>query len=102
MRKKRGPKNEHLKRKKPAWLLILTGLTLVALLAAVSCGGTGGERRAEEPAQDEPQAATNEEQGAAEKSQLDTEEPQAGADLEHPSLGDENAPVVLIEYADYQ
>jgi hypothetical protein len=54
---------------------------LVALLAAVSCGGPAGEQRAEDPVGDEPQG---------------------GADLGHPSLGDENAPVVLIEYADYQ
>lgn len=54
------------------------GLLLLALLAgafAVSCGGTVAEQPAE---------------------------PQASADLDHPTLGAENAPVVLTEYADYQ
>lgn len=69
-----------------AWPL-LAGLALL-VLATVSCGGTVGEQRVEEPARDEPQAGSNEEQAAV--------------DLEHPSLGDENAPVVLTEYADYQ
>ena len=58
--------------------LSFAGFALLALLVgafAVSCGGTTAE------------------QGA---------EPQASADLDHPSLGDANAPVVLTEYADYQ
>jgi hypothetical protein len=58
--------------------LPFAGLALLALLVgafAVSCGGTAAE------------------QGA---------EPQASADLDHPSLGGANAPVVLTEYADYQ
>jgi hypothetical protein len=54
------------------------GLALLALLVgafAVSCGGTVAEQPAE---------------------------PQASADLDHPTLGAEDAPVVLTEYADYQ
>jgi hypothetical protein len=50
-------------------------LTLLVGAFAVSCGGTGTEQPAE---------------------------PQASVDLDHPSLGDANAPVVLTEYADYQ
>ncbi len=68
---------------RPAWPLLaglLAGLALL-VLAAVSCGGTAGEQGAE------PQAGGQE---------------QASVDLDHPSLGDENAPVVLTEYADYQ
>ena len=63
--------------KRTTWLPF-AGLALLALLIgafAVSCGGTGAEQPAE---------------------------PQASADLDHPSLGNENAPVVLTEYADYQ
>ena len=65
---------------------LLAGLALFTLLAAVSCGGTVGEQRAEGPAT----------QASAEKPQ------EAGAGLGHPSLGDEDAPVVVVEYADYQ
>ena len=70
------------KEKGPAWWLFAS-LVLFALLVfgASSCGGTAREQSGEESAEDEPQA---------------------GADLEHPSLGSEDAPVVLIEYADYQ
>jgi protein-disulfide isomerase len=83
-KKKRPAVNRSVGEKKPAWMLFV-GLALVALLAgivATSCGGGAtGKERAEDPAEDDPQA---------------------GADLEHPSLGDENAPVVMTEYADYQ
>jgi hypothetical protein len=54
---------------------------LVALLAAVSCGATAGKQGAKDPVGDGSQAS---------------------GDLEHPSLGGEDAPVVLIEYGDYQ
>ena len=72
--------------RKPA-LPLLARFAILALLVgtfAVSCGGTAAEQRAENG----PQGGSGEEQ--------------ASADLEHPSLGDENAPVVLTEYADYQ
>lgn len=76
--------NATLGEERPAWMLF-AGLALVALLAGVvatSCGGGAtGKESAEDPAEDAPQP---------------------GADLEHPSLGDENAPVVMTEYADYQ
>ncbi len=60
--------------------LLLAGLALATLLAAVSCSRVGGEQRAEGPSGDE----------------------QAVAELDHPSLGEENAPVVLVEYSDLQ
>lgn len=66
---------------------LLAGLALLVLVT-VSCGGAAGEQRAEESAGEGPQAGSGEEQAAV--------------DLDHPSLGDENAPVVLTEYADYQ
>ncbi len=65
-----------LQSRRPAWLL----LALFALLVgAISCGGSAVEQRTE-----------------------DADEEQAGVDLEHPSLGSVDAPVVMIEYADYQ
>ncbi len=66
---------------------LLAGLALL-VLAAVSCGGAAGEQRGEEPSGEKFQAGSGGEQAAV--------------DLEHPSMGDENAPVVLTEYADYQ
>ena len=76
-------------RKRPIWPLLANfALFGLLVLVTVSCGGASGEQSAEGPAKDEPQAGSDEEQAAA--------------DLEHPTLGDENAPVVLTEYADYQ
>lgn len=72
------------KRKMRLWLL-RAGFALFALVA-VSCGSPGAEQRAEDPTGDEPAGG----------------EEQAAVDLGHPSLGDEGAPVVLTEYADYQ
>ena len=76
-------------RERPAWPL-LAGLALLALLvlAAFSCGGATGEQRAKDPTADD--------------SQTGADEARAGANLEHPSLGNEDAPVVMTEYADYQ
>ena len=72
------------KRKIRLWLL-RAGFTLLVLVA-ISCGSPGAEQRAEEPAADKPPGG----------------EEQAAVDLEHPSLGNAGAPVVIIEYADYQ
>ena len=66
---------------------LLAGLALL-VLATVSCGGAAGEQRAEEPFGEESKVGSGGEQAAV--------------DLEHPSRGNENAPVVLTEYADYQ
>jgi len=73
---------------------LLAGLALL-VLAAVSCGG--GEQRAENPTEDETQSGSDAGSGEA-----GVGEEQAVVDLDHPSLGDENAPVVMTEYADYQ
>ncbi len=72
-------KNGCLDKKRPAPWALLAGLALVALLA-VSCGSAGGVQRAEGPSGGE----------------------QAAAHLENPSLGEEGAPVVLVEYSDLQ
>jgi protein-disulfide isomerase len=82
------------KQTRATWPL-LAALVLIVLLAAVSCGGAASEQRAKETAENE--------QASAERSQAETGEPQgAGARLGHPSLGEEDAPVVITEYADYQ
>jgi hypothetical protein len=92
--KKEGPtKNGRFKGKKRTSWPLLVGLVLVTLLA-VSCGGAAREQRGE-PVEDEPQTPVD-------RAQVETEEPQAGADLGHPSLGERNAPVLMIEYSDYQ
>ena len=84
------------KGKERGWIL-LVGLTLTVLLAgvcAVSCGGALGQRRGEEVAG----GGTD----ATEETQSGAEAGQAGADLEHPSKGQQNAPVLIIEHSDYQ
>jgi hypothetical protein len=88
-------KDGQLKGQHLPWPLLL-GLALITLLATVSCGGAAGE-------QQRAQGSTEDEQGSVENSQAETEEPQrAGADLGHPTLGKEGAPVIMTEYADYQ
>ena len=95
MRKKESPPETGPFKKTRATWPLLAGLVLIVLLAAISCGGAAGEQRAKETAEDE--------QASVERSQAQTEEPQgAGAGLGHPSLGEEEAPVVITEYADYQ
>ncbi len=94
MTKKESPtKIGSSKETRTTWPL-LAGLVLIVLLAAVSCGGAAGEQRAKENVENE--------QASVERPQAETGEPQAGVALEHPSLGDEDAPVVITEYADYQ
>ena len=86
---------ERLKRRSAPSLLAGLALSALLVLVFVSCGSTVGEQRADEPAENEPQAG-------AEKTQSGTDEEQAGMDLENPSLGSDSAPVVMTEYADYQ
>ena len=80
--------NDPVKRKRPVWWLVASLSLFALLVGAVACGGATGQRSSEKPSGGEPQASGGEEQAAA--------------DLEHPSLGDEGAPVVMTEYADYQ
>ncbi len=80
---------------------------MVALLVFISACGSGGgaesQRAEEEPAEEKAQTTAGETQAAVEKSEVASAETQeAGADLGNPSLGDEDAPVLMVEYADYQ
>ena len=75
----------HTEGKRPTRSL-LVGLALIALFAG-SCGSPTEEQR-QDPL------------GGG--SRVGSEEAQAEADLGHPALGNENAPVVLVEYADFQ
>ncbi len=98
---------ERFKRRR-AVRLLLASLGLVALLVFISACGSGGggaesQRAEEEPAEEEAQTTAGETQAAVEKSEVASAETQeAGADLGNPSLGDEDAPVLMVEYADYQ
>ena len=96
--KEHGPaKNGRIEGGRSPWSLLLAGLALVTLLAAVSCGGATGEKSVKEPVEDEPRAEVERVQEIEKK-----EEPRTETDLENPSLGNEDAPVLMIEYADYQ
>ena len=75
----------HSRRRMRHWLL-RAGLVLLVIFAVSCGGGSSAEQRAEAPSENESVGS----------------EEQAAVDLEHPSLGDEDAPVVLTEYADYQ
>ncbi len=89
---------ERSRRRRAGWPL-LASLGLVALLAFISAcggGGAGSQGGKEEPAKEETQATVNNSEVASEETS------QAGTDLGTPSLGDANAPVVMLEYADYQ
>ena len=80
-------------RKRPARRLASLALfTLLLGVTVVACGGAAGQQSSEEPSEDESRAGSDGRGG----------EEQAAAELEHPSLGDEDAPVVMTEYADYQ
>ncbi len=79
----------------------------MALLVFISACGSGGgaesQRAEEEPAEEEAQTTAGETQAAVEKEVASAEtQEEAGADLGNPSLGDEDAPVLMVEYADYQ
>ena len=94
-KKEESAENECCKKeRRPAWPLF-AGITLLALFVAVSCGGTTGKQSTKDTADNE--------RGSVDKLQVGTKEPQeAGQDLGHPSLGEEDAPVVMTEYADFQ
>jgi hypothetical protein len=94
LRKKESPTETGYSKQTRATWPLLAALVLIVFVVAVSCGGAAGEQRAKEAAEDE--------QASEERSQVKTEESQAGVALGHPSLGEEEAPVVITEYADYQ
>jgi hemolysin activation/secretion protein len=79
---------------------LLAGLALFALLAAVSCGGAPGEQATKEPDKEEQDPIERPEETPEEPGEED--EPSDEPSDEPPSLGEDGAPVVLVEYADYQ
>jgi hypothetical protein len=76
---------------KRAWPLFV-GLPLIAALA-VAAVLLSGERS--QPAGQEQPPQSEEQPGGEQASR-------GGAELGHPSLGSESAPVVMIEYGDFQ
>jgi hypothetical protein len=78
---------------KRLWPLFV-GLPLIIAIAG-SAVLLSGERS--QPAGQQPQSAEEERPSAGGE-----EASQDGAELGHPSLGDADAPVVMIEYGDFQ
>ncbi len=81
---------------KRAWPLFV-GLPLIiaVALAAVLLSG----ERSQPAGQEQPPQPAEEEQPPGDGRE---EASRGGADLGHPSLGSEDAPVVMIEYGDFQ
>lgn len=91
------------KRKKSAWPLIF-GLPLIAVVAAAAIFFTSGGQESETSGQAGQPEDPGSEQAAPsadpEREQAEQAEPSGG--LENPALGDEDAPVVMLEFSDYQ
>jgi hypothetical protein len=84
---------------KRAWPLFV-GLPLIVAVAVVAVLFSGGER-SQPSGQEQPSQSAQEEQPA--KPGGEREEASRGdAELGHPTLGDTDAPVVMIEYGDFQ
>ena len=84
---------------KRAWPLSV-GLPLIILIAVAAVAFSGTKERASQPAGGQPPG----EKGSAEQPSQAGKEQASGGDNElgHPALGEEGAPVVMIEYGDYQ
>ena len=87
---------------KRAWPLFV-GLPLIILIAVAAVAFSGGKERASQPGSDQASG----EKGSAEQPSRAAGGAQEGASgrdrkLGHPALGEEGAPVVMIEYGDYQ
>ncbi len=82
-----------------AWPLFV-GLPLIILIAVAAVAFSGGKERASQPAGGQQSG----EKGSAERPpQAEKEQASGGKrELGHPALGEEDAPVVMIEYGDYQ
>lgn len=96
------------KKKKSAWPLLI-GLPLIAVIAAAAIFFTGqspgtddseiGDSETDEQAETPPEGERA--SGAAGASD-DSQSGRDSSGIEHPSLGDEDAPVVMLEFSDYQ
>ena len=87
---------------KRVWPLFV-GLPLIILIAVAAVAFSGGKERASQPGSDQASG----EKGSAEQPSRAAGGAQEGASgrdrkLGHPALGEEGAPVVMIEYGDYQ
>jgi hypothetical protein len=84
---------------KRAWPLFV-GLPLIILIAVAAVAFSGGKERVSEPSSGQ----TPGEKGSAGQATQGDKEQASGGDNElgHPALGEEGAPVVMIEYGDYQ
>ena len=82
-----------------AWPLFV-GLPLIILIAVAAVAFSGGKERASQPSSGQP---SGEKVSAEQPSQAGREQASGGdRKLGHPALGEEGAPVVMIEYGDYQ
>ncbi len=82
-----------------SWPLFV-GLPLIILIAVAAVVFSGGKERVSQPGGGQP---SGERESAEQPSQADKEHPSGGKqELGHPALGEEVAPVVMIEYGDYQ
>jgi hypothetical protein len=82
-----------------AWLLFV-GLPLIVAVAVAAVLFSGGER-SQPSGQEQPRQAAEEEQPGRPGGEQN-EASRGGAGLGHPALGAPDAPVVMIEYGDFQ
>jgi hypothetical protein len=80
---------------KRAWPL-LVGLPLILAVAVAAVLLSGGGERSQSPGQERPAEGEQPAGGGQE------EAPREDVGLGHPSLGSADAPVVMIEYGDFQ
>ena len=79
---------------KRAWPLFV-GLPLIILIAVAAVSFSGGQQRV---SQGQPSG----EKGSAERPSQAEQASGGDNELGHPALGEAGAPVVMIEYGDYQ
>jgi hypothetical protein len=80
---------------------LFVGLPLIVAVAVAAVLFSGGERSQPSGEEQPRQSAAEEEQPAKPGGERE-EASQGGAGLGHPALGDADAPVVMIEYGDFQ
>ena len=85
---------------KRAWPL-LVGLPLILAVAVAAVLLSGGGERSQPAGQGRP-AEGGQPAGGRQEEAPQEEAPQEDAELGHPSLGSADAPVVMIEYGDFQ